>query len=172
METQGSDLSIRAFLLAEAFRFVERAASMRGVGRIALVGSLTGEKDDPKDVDLLVTIEDDADLSVLAAAGRKLKGAAQTRNRGADIFLVNPAGRYIGRICHWRECAPGIRIACDARNCGRRQYLHDDLDCVNLDPGLVKEPPVVIWPAAICRVTVPGDVKDCLLRFQDRGRTS
>ncbi len=27
----------------------------------------------------------------------------------------------------------GIRTACDARHCGRRAFLHDDLDVVTLD---------------------------------------
>lgn len=138
---------------------------MPGVRRIALVGSLTKEKADPKDADILVTVDDAADLADLATAARKLKGAAQTRNKGADVFLANPAGRYIGRICHWRECGPGIRTSCDARHCGRRHFLHDDLDDVTLDSLLVKEPPIEVWPIVVCRETVPGDLMSYIARF-------
>src|SRR5207245_6387271 len=101
------DESIRSFLLSEVVRFVEHARSCPGVRRIALVGSLVRDKHDPKDADVLVTVDDDADLASLATAGRGLKGRAQSRNKGADVFLADPSGTYIGRICHWRECRPG-----------------------------------------------------------------
>ena len=100
--------STRMFLLAEVRHFVERARGCPGVRRIALVGSLVTDKEDPKDADVLVEVDDDADLTALAAAGRKLKGRAQSRNKGADIFLADPSGNYIGRTCHWRECYPGF----------------------------------------------------------------
>ncbi|OGT20945.1 MAG: hypothetical protein A2V90_09355 [Gammaproteobacteria bacterium RBG_16_57_12] len=163
---QQTEPDIRVFLIAEAFRFIARASSMSGVRRIAIVGSLTREKTDPKDADILITVDDAADLTGLATAARNLKGAAQTRNKGADVFLANPAGCYIGRICHWRECSPGVRASCDARHCGRRHFLHDDLDDVTLDPLLVKEPPIEVWPAVVCRTAVPGDLMSYLTRFQ------
>ena len=133
MQLAEGELTIRAVLLAEVRQFVERARFFPGVRRIALIGSLATDKEDPKDADVLVTVNDDADLTPLATAGRRLKGHAQSRNKGADIFLADPSGNYIGRICHWRECRPGIRASCDARHCGRRAFLHDDLDDVTLD---------------------------------------
>ncbi len=158
-----TDLSVRAFLLTEVLRFVERARTCPGVRRIALVGSLAREENSPKDADVLVIVDEDADLAPLATAGRRLKGRAQSRNKGADIFLADPSGNYIGRTCHWRECSPGIRAACDARHCGRRPFLHDDLDDVTLDAVLVKAPPVELWPKVVRRVHVPGDVEAELL---------
>lgn len=154
-----SESSIRSFLLAEVLRFVELARTYRGVRRIALVGSLARDKHDPRDADVLVMVDDDTDLASLAVAGRRLKGAAQSRNKGADIFLADPSGRYIGRICHWRECRPGIRTACDARHCGQRPFLHDDLDAVTLDPVLVEAPPLELWPKVVSRVRLPDDVE-------------
>ncbi len=169
---QNIDPDIRVFLITEAFRFIARAVSMPGVTRIAFVGSLTQEKADPKDADILVTVGDDVDLTALATAARKLKGATQTRNKGADVFLANPAGRYIGRICHWRECGPGIRTSCDAQHCGGRHFLHDDLDDIALDPLLVKEPPVEVWPAVVYRQAIPGDLMSHLSRFHQGTTTS
>ena len=99
MQITNSEWPIRAFLLAEVQRFAERACTCLGVRRIALVGSLTTDKENPKDADVLVTVDDDADLVPLATLGRRLKGHAQSRNKGADIFLADPSGRYIGRIC-------------------------------------------------------------------------
>lgn len=147
--------------------FVEAARQMAGVRRIALVGSITDQKPEPKDLDLLVTIENDLDLSALAALGPQVRGRLQSINRGCDVFLVDPANNYIGLLCIWRECRPGIRASCDARNCGRRQFLHDDLDDINLEANLVREPPVELWPTRIKRRLVPADLA-ALLDSLDR----
>jgi hypothetical protein len=155
---------MRGFLLSEVLRFVERARTCPGVRRIALVGSLARDKHNPKDADVLVTVDNDADLASLATAARRLKGRAQSRNKGADVFLADPSGTYIGRICHWRECRPGIRVACDARHCGRRPFLHDDLDDVTLDPVLIKAPPVELWPGIVRRAELPSDVEAQLVQ--------
>jgi len=160
----GSELPLRSFLLTEVLRFVKRASKYPGVQRIALVGSLTRNKVDPKDADVLVTVDDEADLASLASAGRTLKGRAQSRNKGADIFLANPSGHYIGRTCHWKECRPGIRAVCDARHCGRRAFLHDDLDDVTLDQTLINAPPIELWPNIVCRVEMPSDVESKLVK--------
>lgn len=165
LDMQHFQSDIRAFLITEAFRFIARAVSVPGVTRIAFIGSLTRKKADPKDADILVTLSDDADLMALASAARKLKGAAQTRNRGADVFIANPEGRYIGRICQWRECAPGIRTSCDALHCGARHFLHDDLHDIALDPLLIKEPPLEVWPEVVCRQAIPGDLMSHLSGF-------
>jgi hypothetical protein len=154
---------LRSHLLGLVLSFVQQAQACPGVQRIALVGSLATEKRRPKDVDVLVTVEDDVGLAPLAAAGRRLKGAAQSRNSGADIFLVNPAGEYVGRTCHWRNCRPGVRVSCDAVHCGLRPYLHDDLDTVRLDDTLISAPPIELWPTVVRRVRVPEDVETVLL---------
>ena len=166
------DPTVRAFLIAEAFRFIDAICSMPGIDRIALVGSLTTDKPDPKDADLLVTVVDDLDLTTLATESRKLKGRAQARNRGADIFLANPTGQYIGRICHWRECAPGIRMSCDAQHCGKRTYLHDDLDAVHLSSQLVTNPPIQIWPRVEYGGKVPADLMPFLAKLQSGAPSS
>jgi hypothetical protein len=120
--------------------FVRWARSTPGVLQIALLGSLATDKPMPKDADVLVTIDAAVDLDPLARLGRRLKGTAQTINLGADIFLADAAGRYMGRICHYRECRP--RVACRALSCGLRQHLNDDLQIVTLSPTLVSAPPI------------------------------
>jgi hypothetical protein len=151
--------ALRQFLLLEALGFMRTASQLPGVLRIALIGSMTTDKADPKDIDLLLTVADDLDLAHLASAGRRLKGRAQGRNSGADIFLLNPRGEYIGRTCQWRECAPGIRMACRADHCGRRPYLYDDLRVIKLTPALVSTPPLQLWPAVVSHGALPGDVQ-------------
>ena len=155
---------LREFLLKGVLRFTMTVGGLPGVSRIALMGSLATHKVAPKDADVLVTVAPDSNLDRLAKAGRTLKGYAQTRNSGADIFLADPEGQYIGRICHWRECRPGIRLACQARRCGQREFLNDDLQIVNLPSTLVSAPPVEIWPIVVRRVAIPADVERLLLQ--------
>jgi hypothetical protein len=102
----------RPHLLGAALAFVRAARSTPGVRRIALLGSPVTDKRVPKDADVLVTIDAAMDLGPLARLGRRLQGTAQRINLGADIFLADEAHRYIGRICHYRECRP--RVACPA----------------------------------------------------------
>jgi hypothetical protein len=140
-----------------------------GVRRIALFGSLATDKPIPKDADVLVTIDTNTDLAALAAISRRLKGTAQTINLGADIFLAGEAERYMGRICHYRECHP--RVACQALNCGRRQHVNDDLQIVTLSPELISAPPIDLWPHIVRRVVVPADVEAILLVELDKDGT-
>ncbi|MBI4316907.1 MAG: hypothetical protein HY675_00335 [Chloroflexi bacterium] len=155
-------LSIRGKLIAETVAFARKGSQLPGVVRIALIGSLTTSKPDPKDADLLVTATDDADLAPLATLGRRLKGRAQGMNLGADIFLCDPRGNYLGRICNWKECGPGIRASCDALHCGRRHYLHDDFADIKLDRSLILAPPLELWPTFVARVPLPEDLRRAL----------
>jgi len=108
-----------------------------------------------------VTIDGALDLAPLAVIGRRLKGKTQEINRGADIFLADEKGRYIDRICRFRECFP--RQMCIALNCGAREHLNDDLADVTLPQSLIQEPPVELWPRIVRRVQVPVDVESLLL---------
>lgn len=151
----------RALLLAEVLAFVRSASVCPGVLRIALVVSLATGKPVPKDADVLVTLEDGVDLGPLASVGRRLKGKAGSINLGADIFLCRPDGRYVGRICGFRECHP--RVACHARHCGGRDHLCDDLDILTLSSELILAPPLVLWPRLERRAVLPDDVEQLLV---------
>jgi hypothetical protein len=164
-------VSVRAHLLAGVLAFTRAASRLDGVERIALIGSLATRKREPKDADLLVTVTDEVDLAPLAALGRKLRGHAQQRNLGGEVFLATPDGAYLGRVCPWRECRPGLRLACDARHCGRRRHLHDDLPAITLPASLIAAPPIELWPAVVTRAPTPADVEVGLLAplRQERG---
>ena len=155
--------SNRGFLIAEVRAFVMRARGLPGVRRIGLIGSLVTPKTNPKDADLLIWVDDQADLVRLAAAARQLKGRAQSRNSGADVFLANPGGTYLGRICGYRDCRPGIRTSCRALHCGRRPRLCDDLDVLELRSDVVQAPPVELWPTALIHAAVPEDIQELVL---------
>ena len=155
-------LGVRDRLLDAASWFVQSAAELPGVERIALIGSIMTSRPSPKDVDLLVYVRDDLDLSPLATLGRRLKGRLQSHSRGADVFLADERGRYLGRTCSWKVCRPGVRASCDALHCGRRPYLHDDLATVRLADSLIAAPPLELWPVVVRRCMVPADVERLL----------
>jgi hypothetical protein len=157
-------LELRYQLLDEVHIFVQAASRIPGVTRIALIGSLTTDKADPKDADMLVTIRDEADLTPLATQGRKLKGHCQSFGRSGEVFLADEQHHYLGRTCPWKHCGPGIRASCDALYCGQRPYLHDDLSAVKLSTTLIAEPPIELWPDVVARVIVPEDVEGRVIR--------
>ena len=153
----------RQILLAEVLIFTRAASRLPGIVKIALIGSLTKVKPDPKDADLLVTITNDVDLTELATLGRKLRGHAQNINRGGEVFLADPQHRYLGRTCPWKRCRPGIRASCDALHCGQRPFLHDDFEDIRLSTKLIAQPPLELWPEIVTRVPVPDDVTELVL---------
>lgn len=160
----------RQQLLSEILWFVPAVARLIGVRRIALLGSMTTEKKDPKDIDFLVFVDDEVSLGPLAKIGRKVKGHAQNIGRGADIFLANPTGHYIGRTCGWIQCGPGIRRSCRALNCGRRHYLNDDLKAVTLSDETVRSS-VELWPVVERRTGLPDDLEKVLEQLQVGSRS-
>lgn len=149
----------RSELLDATIRFISAIVDVPGVRSVSLLGSIVTDRPDPKDIDLLLAIADDTDVSIVAGHARRLQGQAQQLNRGADIFLADEHGTYLGRTCHWKECRPGVRASCDALHCGRRPHLHDDLEDIRLDPDTVTAPPVTLWPQVVRRVVVPADVE-------------
>ena len=156
----------RQRLLEEVTRFVIAVGQLGGVQRISLIGSLATDKREPKDADLLVVVEDHADLPPLARLSRRLQGRLQSHNLGSDVFLVNPLGKYLGRVCSWRLCEPGVRRSCRALHCGRRRYLYDDLDTLQLPGQVVAEPPAELWPDVCARQPVPDDVQQMLIQLR------
>jgi hypothetical protein len=152
---------MREQLLSHLPWFVSAVTKLPGIRRVALLGSITTNKPNPKDIDFLVVVDDDADLEPLARLGRKIKGRAQQMNRGADIFLADHQGKYIGRTCSWKECRAGKRMSCDALNCGKRPYLHDDLKTVSLSDETVRSA-LELWPSLERRVGLPDDLEATL----------
>jgi len=160
-----SDPGRRTELLQAAGLFIRAAAKIPGVHSISLLGSITTDREKPKDIDLLVVVAADTDLARLAAQARRLQGTAQQVNCGADVFLADVEGTYLGRTCRWKDCRPGIRVACDALNCGRRPHLHDDLEDVRLSKDTLERPPVTVWPQVVRRCTLPSDVERTVKLF-------
>ena len=102
---------VRAKLIAEALDFAESASGLPGVTRIALLGSLATAKLDPKDVDLLVTVADGANLAPVAAPPVELWPAIGTGSQTAHSVGTH------------EEEGPGAadRHAVESRRSGRRR---------------------------------------------------
>lgn len=138
-----------------------------GVVRIAFVGAICTDKQYPKDIDLLVTISPEVDMSKLATLGRRLKGKGQGINSGADIFLADPDGHYLGRICPKKDCGMRYPASCDALNCGKLPHLNDDLRVLDLDKQLIADPPLIVHPAISFKDGLPEDLMNELkARFE------
>jgi hypothetical protein len=166
-----SSEEVRTFVLRLVLDFIRTARRVPDVERIALIGSLMTRKRYPHDADVLVSINESIDFASLAGAGRRFKGKAQGINSGADIFLADHSGTYIGRVCHYRECHP--RVACRARHCGLRPHLNDDLDVVTLSPTLIAAPPIIVHPKIVLNATPPPDVEALVLApLRDNASTS
>lgn len=157
-----SSTDVRTTLLELTREFVSDARALAGVERIAVLGSILTRNPRPKDIDVLVSISDGVDLTTLARLGRRLKGMAQAKlNSGADVFLADQGGHYIGRVCHYRDCHP--RVLCRAKHCGAIPHVADDFDLVHLGADLIAAPPLELHPAIVARGTVPADVEALLL---------
>ena len=152
-----SEPSRRPELLAAGLDFVRAVIKIPGVRRVSLIGSICSARIRPKDIDFLVVIADDIEFETLATVGRRLKGTTQRVNRGADIFLANERGEYIGRVCHYRDCWP--RRACQALHCGTVPHLNDDLEALRLSSATIAAPPLTVWPRVERRCPLPSDVE-------------
>lgn len=152
---------IREPLLQAVLQFVRAARHRPEVQRIALIGSLTSDKPEPKDADVLVTLISLDHLADFAELGRKLKGATQRHNRGADIFLCSSSYQYLGRTCSFRECHP--RRACTGLHCHAGGHLNDDHYIVTLASDLMRHPPIELWPNPGSRIEAQHDVWTLLL---------
>src|SRR4051794_979897 len=162
---------MREQLLAYLPWFVTEAAKLPGIRRVALLGSITTNKPNLKDIDYLVVVDDDVDPGQLARLGRKVKGRAQQFGLGADIFLADPRGAYLGRTCSWRECAFGVRRSCEALNCGKRHYLYDGLRTLTLSEDTIRNA-LELWPSIEKRPGLPDDLYEVLTRLEGRSQQS
>jgi len=157
----------RLRMLNAVKEFLPAIKKTNGVKFIGLIGSITRDSLKPKDIDLVIRVTPSADLSPLATLFRKIVGRMSQIGKGADMFIYdNETGEYLGRICPYKECAPGIR-RCEAGHCGKRPYLKDDLSTLRLQPFARKNVPVELHPTPRYNPPVaPDDVNEILLSHQ------
>jgi hypothetical protein len=110
------------------------------VKRVALIGSvalsptveLTGRRrgriHEPKDLDLAVWVDSGADLNRLRVeASRAVNHLWDDKRIGVahhqvDIFLLDGANRYLGRLCRFNQC-PKDKPECRVPGCGDVPFL-------------------------------------------------
>lgn len=90
-----------------AREFVQRAESIQSVREIALFGSLARGDPHPKDIDLAVIVSSLDHLPGLARAARKMSSLFHNW----DVFVFNSRLKYIGRLCHRKDC-PSSSVEC------------------------------------------------------------
>ena len=109
----------------DAIEFAQRANQLSSATEIALFGSLA--KGDPyqKDIDLAVIISSLEQLPTLAKYARKMSSLFNSW----DIFVFNADIKYLGRICHRKECPSKVA---ECINCGDIAFVHHRLKDLNL----------------------------------------
>jgi len=144
--------------------FLPAIKAVPGVEFIGLIGSITRESPNPKDIDYVLCVMPSTDLSELGKIFRKISGRMTQIGKGADMFVFDSEnGEYLGRICSYRDCRPGIR-RCDADHCGMRAYLKDDLSTIRLPAFVRKKVPVELYPKLRYNPPdAPDDLKQILL---------
>lgn len=116
--------SIRFFQAAQ--QFANKAKNLESVQEVVLCGSMAVGDPNPGDLDLAVVLSHIDELPGLARFCRQISSTTHAW----EVFVFNTDRRYLGRICHKREC-PG-RYACDAKDCGRRLICAIFADSVSI----------------------------------------
>ena len=93
----------RPVLLAAVLQFACSVRRLAEVRRLALIGSLTTAKAVPKDADLLVVIDHDAELEALARAGPAPQGRG-SEDQSRCGHLSRPPLELWPKVV--RRCAP------------------------------------------------------------------
>jgi predicted nucleotidyltransferase len=129
--------SLRFFQAAQ--HFASKAKNLVSVGEVVLCGSMAAGDPYPSDVDLAVVLSHLDELSRLARFCRQISSTTHAW----EVFVFNTDRKYLGRICHKREC-PG-RYPCDAMDCGKKPHLRN-IRGFRFDPHLFLAPELkVLW---------------------------
>ena len=59
----------------------------------------------------------------------------------------------------------GYAFSCDALNCGKRHYLHDDLEAIQLSEETVRGA-IELWPRLERRPGLPDDLEKVLEQLE------
>src|SRR5438128_8757461 len=159
------ELNWREQFLVGALGYVRALRAISIVESITLFGSLTTEKPDPKDVDLLIVLVETIKLRRLekgaldgskaafdelvflnkAARAEKYK---QRQRQIADLFVATSQYEYIGDLSLDYDKDPL-----------KRYY-----EPMNLPEVLSKSFPIKLWPEIELSTKTPQDVLQCLVR--------
>ena len=102
-----------------AQHFAEKAKNLASVQEVVLCGSMAAGDPYPGDIDLAVVLSELDELPQLARFCRQISSTTHAW----EVFVFNGDRKYLGRICHKRECP--ARYPCDAMDCGRTPHLRN-----------------------------------------------
>ncbi len=97
----------RQLLTARLLRIYQDALSTGGLERFIVFGSFVTAKPDPNDIDIVLIMRDDFDLSICAVSVRKLFHHLEAQEEyGASIFWMRPSMLILETIdeflAHWQ----------------------------------------------------------------------
>lgn len=122
-----------------AQNFANKAKNLSSVQEVILCGSMASDDPYPQDIDLAVVLSGLYELPQLARFCRQMSSVTHAW----EVFVFNTSRKYLGRICHKREC-PGQRY-CDAPDCGKTPHLCN-LRGFRFDPAQFLSPELqILW---------------------------
>gem|GEM_PF-791352 len=113
------DMNDNIRFIQAAQRFASKAKNLPTVREVVLCGSMAAGDPYPGDIDLAVVLSNLDDLPQLARFCRQISSATHAW----EVFIFNTDRKYLGRICHKRECP--ARYPYDALDCGKTPYLRN-----------------------------------------------
>ncbi|WP_240414673.1 zinc-ribbon domain containing protein [Paenibacillus periandrae] len=116
-----------------------KVKGLHSVQEIVLCGSMAAGDLYPSDLDMAVVLSAEDELPHLAKYCRQVSSTTHAW----EVFVFNTERKYLGRICHKRECP--ARYPCDAKDCGKKQHLRN-IWGFHFDPLLFLAPDLkVLW---------------------------
>lgn len=109
--------SIRFIQAAQ--HFASKAKNLASVHEVVLCGSMATGDPYPGDIDLAVVLANLNELPRLARCCRQISSTTHAW----EVFIFNSNRKYLGRICHKRECPASY--PCDAQDCGKTPHLRN-----------------------------------------------
>ncbi|MFC4767390.1 zinc-ribbon domain containing protein [Effusibacillus consociatus] len=104
--------------LRAAQNFANKAKNLTSVQEVVLCGSMASGDPYPEDIDLAVVLSHLDELPQLARYCRQISSTTHAW----EVFVFDNGRKYLGRICHKREC-PGP-YPCNAKDCGKTPRLY------------------------------------------------
>jgi predicted nucleotidyltransferase len=91
-----------------AQEFANKAKKLASVQEVVLCGSMAAGDPYPGDIDLAVVLSNLDELPQLARFCRQISSITHAW----EVFIFNKDRKYLGRICHKRDCPRSLSLRC------------------------------------------------------------
>ena len=123
-----SNAARRQRMLEGVGQFAQKLRRFSSVIEVGLAGTLASEDEYPNDIDAVVFLDGFNELPDIARAARQMASVCNSW----EVFVFTVDFKYLGRICHYKECRP--RVACADKRCGTYPHIYELADFV-FDPN-------------------------------------